>query len=184
MGRGERPIIVAADIADIDLISPLWEQLNEHNKAAHKKCFGEDLRETWEDKKRELRKRSEQCQFKFDYARSNDTVVGYCISSINMRKEGEIISLFVLPEFRRGGVGSSLMRTHILWLRESGAKSVFLYVHPCNIDAIRFYWRFHFFSSSPLMEFSETDFSKIVVRRGPTGEIEDAEELFPSALFG
>jgi len=157
MGTGERPIIVSADIADIDLIAPLWEQLNEHNKAAHKKCFGEDLHETWADKKRELRKRSDQCLLKFNYATSNDTIAGYCISSINPRKEGEIISLFVLPEFRGGGIGGCLIKEHIRWLRENGAKSVFLYVHPCNIDAIRFYWRFHFFSSSPLMELSELD---------------------------
>jgi hypothetical protein len=30
-----------------------------------------------------------------------------------------------------------------------------IYVHPCNTDAIRFYWKFNFFSNSSLMEICE-----------------------------
>jgi ribosomal protein S18 acetylase RimI-like enzyme len=144
--------ILATEVSDIDIIRPLWEQLNGLNRSLHKRCFGDVIHQTWADFLCDFKRRSDQCDLKLNIARMDQALVGYCISSINRRFEGEIVSLFVLPEFRGHGVGTDLMREHLTWLRELRVKSVFLYVHPCNTAAIRFYWRFHFFSSSPLME--------------------------------
>jgi diamine N-acetyltransferase len=144
--------IIASDITRLELIRPLWEQLNDLNKALHSKYFGEELHHTWEDKDLELRRRSEQSLLKFDLAKIRDAIIGYCISTINERAQGEIVSLFVGADYRGRGVGGCLMSEHVKWLRAHNVKSLFLYVHPCNVDAIRFYWRFRFFSSSPLME--------------------------------
>jgi ribosomal protein S18 acetylase RimI-like enzyme len=157
MNIAENVDIVATDVDDIELIRPLWEQLNEHNRALHKGCFGEGLHRTWVEFLEQLTQRSHECGIRFDVVRSHQALVGYCLSSINTRSEGEIVSLFVLPEFRGRGIGYSLMRQHIEWFRENCVKSMYLYVHPCNVDAIRFYWRFRFFSSSPLMELCETE---------------------------
>ncbi len=92
---------------------------------------------------------------KFDVVKVNDEIAGYCVSSVNKHLQGEIVSLFVLPEFRGQGVGTCLMDAHVRWLRCRGARSIFLHAHPCNTFAIRFYWKFNFFSNSPLMELCE-----------------------------
>ncbi len=148
--------IVATDMADIDIIGPLWEELNEHNSALHKKYFGRELSEKWSHKSRELIRRAAECSMKFDVVKINDNVVGYCISGINKHCQGEIVSLYIRPEFRSTGAGTRLLTEHIRWLKENNVTTIYLYVHPCNIDAIRFYWRFDFFSTGPLMELLET----------------------------
>ncbi|MBI5572142.1 MAG: GNAT family N-acetyltransferase [Desulfomonile tiedjei] len=144
--------LIATDIADIGIIEPLWQKLHEHNSALHKKYFGRELKETWTRKNREFVARAQECRTKFHVVKSDDWVVGYCVSAINKYGQGEIVSIYVLPEFRGKGIGTRLMDEHLRWLRENQVTSIFLFVHPCNIDAIRFYWRFSFFASGPLME--------------------------------
>jgi len=144
--------IIATDIADIGIVEPLWQKLNEHNNALHKRYFGRELKETWTRKNREFLARARECRTKFHVVKSDDRVVGYCVSAINKFLQGEIVSIYVLPEFRGNGIGTRLMDEHLSWLRENKVTSIFLFVHPCNTDAIRFYWRFSFFASGPLME--------------------------------
>ncbi|MEW6348550.1 MAG: GNAT family N-acetyltransferase [Thermodesulfobacteriota bacterium] len=147
--------IIETDIADFHIIRSLWEQLQAHNSSLHRKFFGEDLPENWPHKMHEFEKRAGECRIKFDVVKVADDIAGYCVSSINRYLQGEIVSLFVLPEFRGLGLGTCLMDAHMKWLRAHRVKSIFLYVHPCNTPAIRFYWKFNFFSNSPLMELCE-----------------------------
>ncbi len=149
--------VIASDLSDIDVIQPLWEKLDQYNKSLHRRFFGKELRGKWDHTVQDLQKRSDQCQMKFDVVKINGKLVGYCISSINRYFYGEIVSIYVLPEFRSRGIGACLMNEHIKWLRGWKAKSIFLYVHPCNIKAIQFYWRFNFFAAGPLMELCETE---------------------------
>lgn len=65
--------------------------------------------------------------------------------------EGEIISLYVLPQYWSTGQGYELMNFAIGRLREQGCKSCFLWVIIDNDRAINFYRRFGFVSSGELM---------------------------------
>ena len=58
--------------------------------------------------------------------------------------EGEISDLAVLPEARRGGVGSALLREGLRILRERGCDSVFLEVRESNTAARELYTAFGF----------------------------------------
>jgi diamine N-acetyltransferase len=147
--------IIEVDIAELDMIRFLWEELNEYNNSLHRKCFGERLRRDWAHECQELQKRAQELAVRFHVAKLDEELVGYCLSSINKDLEGEIISLFVRPGFRGKGIGTLLVNEHMRSFRENKARSIFLYVHPCNCDAIRFYWKFNFFSNSPLMELCE-----------------------------
>jgi diamine N-acetyltransferase len=148
--------IVETDISQIHVISHLWEKLNEYNNGLHRNCFGERLAADWEGKSQEFKRRADQCRMKFNVARIDEDIVGYCVSSINDRGEAEIISLFVLSDSRSKGIGTALMNEHWKWFQENNATGIFLYVHPCNTTAIRFYWKFGFFSNSPTMEVCKT----------------------------
>lgn len=147
--------IVATDIADIDIIESLWEELNEHNNALHRKHFGRELSEKWNHKSKEFVRKAAECRMKLDVAKIDDDIVGYCISGINKHSQGEIVSIYVRPEFRSTGAGTRLLNEHIRWLKENNVTTIYLFVHPCNIDAIRFYWKFNFFFTGPLMELCE-----------------------------
>ncbi len=109
----------------------------------------------WPHKIQEFEKRAAECRMKFDVVKVKDDIAGYCVSSINRHLQGEIVSLFVLPEFRGQGVGTCLLDEHMRWLHTHNVRSIFLYVHPCKTLSIRFYWKFKLFSNSPLMELCE-----------------------------
>ena len=147
--------IIAVDISEVDIICHLWEELNDYNNGLHQKYFGHELGERGEHKRQEFRSKAGEGLIKFDIVKIGDKIVGYCISSLNTLLSGEIKSIYILPKFRNRGIGTALVNEHITWLKENRSQSVFLYVHPCNTDAIRFYWKFNFFSNSPLMEICE-----------------------------
>ena len=144
--------IIAGELSKIDVIRPLWEDLLAYNSALHRGCYGYLLHKSWVEKKEEFKKRSEEGFVKFDLVKAADSIVGYCISTMSKALEGEIVSLYLRQKFRRNGIGTRLVSDHLQWLRANNAKHIYLYVHPCNVDAIQFHWTFGFFSNSPLME--------------------------------
>jgi len=65
-------------------------------------------------------------------------VVGYICGEVKFQK-GHIITLAVDSRFRGRGIGSELLKRFINFLKEKGAKSVYLEVSVRNRRAIRFY---------------------------------------------
>lgn len=86
----------------------------------------------------------------FLLAEINNRVVGFVacdanwISFINGKKIGEIHELFVLPQFRRKHIGTSLLIKAISYARKKGRKFAELWVGKENYVAIRFYKKFGF----------------------------------------
>ncbi len=82
-------------------------------------------------------------------------VVGYVMSrvehgisvfnSFKLVRKGHIVSIAVLPEHRRKGIGTALMKAALKSLRETyGCDEVYLEVRVSNIPAIRMYERLGF----------------------------------------
>ena len=67
---------------------------------------------------------------------------------------GEVISLYLLPEYMGKGYGNRLLETAVTELRKQGYANVFLWVLEENDRARRFYERFGF---SPTGDFLETE---------------------------
>jgi len=78
----------------------------------------------------------------FYVAEENDRIIGYVISSLKYGK-GVIISIAVLPEFRRRGIGSKLMKESLNFLSKS-VDYVELQVKVSNTEAISFYRKLGF----------------------------------------
>lgn len=72
----------------------------------------------------------------FFVAEADGKVVGYVIASSH---DGEIVSISVLPEFRRRGIGRRLMEEAMEYLEEKGVRRIELIVGVGNVEAIRFY---------------------------------------------
>jgi ribosomal-protein-alanine N-acetyltransferase len=70
-------------------------------------------------------------------------VIGYTIGR-KLDELAEVISIAVLPEFRRRGIGSALWLRLRDELKEMGVKTVRLHVRVSNEPAIRFYEKFGF----------------------------------------
>jgi ribosomal protein S18 acetylase RimI-like enzyme len=67
-------------------------------------------------------------------------IVGYC----RVDPPSELASLYVLPERRRGGIGSALLAAGLDELRARGAEAATLWVFTVNHAARSFYARFGF----------------------------------------
>jgi ribosomal-protein-alanine N-acetyltransferase len=77
----------------------------------------------------------------FIVARRGAGVVGYVLA-IRRGRRGLIMSIAVLPEFKRKGIGTSLMKAALAQL--SKCANVFLQVDVANEGAIKFYRRLGF----------------------------------------
>jgi len=71
-------------------------------------------------------------------AEAGGTVAGFLVARA-IRDEGEILNLAVLPEHRRRGLGRELLTAGLNWLREGGAREVYLEVRHSNEAALAMY---------------------------------------------
>jgi len=85
----------------------------------------------------------------FLVAEENDQVVGYAMCRIErgiigLKKKGHLISLAVLPEYQRRGIGYALMQEVMQAMFLYDATEIFLEVRVSNIPAINLYKKMGF----------------------------------------
>ena len=65
-------------------------------------------------------------------------VIGYVIGEIKDRR-GHVITIAVVKEYRRRGIGSRLLQDFIEYIRNRGVSNIYLEVSTKSIEAIKFY---------------------------------------------
>jgi len=78
--------------------------------------------------------------------------VGYCVSSIDKEKTGEIESLFVASDYRGFGIGDCLMRRVLTWMDKKGAAAKIVEVAAGNEQALSFYNRYGFLTRRTVLK--------------------------------
>ena len=76
---------------------------------------------------------------------SDDGPVGFIVAEAGRQKTGHIITIDVLEEARRSGLGSQLLAAAEQRLKEAGCKAVFLETAVDNRAALAFYKRHEYF---------------------------------------
>lgn len=138
----------------LDIIKPLWEQLNSlheqlsTNFKAHHKTFTFPKR-----MKAVLSKEHRQIFSAFE----KNIPIGYCIASANAGC-GEIDSLFVVPEYRSGGIGGELLQKALEWLEEQRCNTITVLVAEGNEHTIPFYERFGFKPKATLLKMASVSY--------------------------
>ncbi len=137
--------IIEKNINDIELIKPLWEQLNAlhcEKSVNFKKRF-----ETYEFEKRMegIIQKAERGIIKLDilFDDEKNKYAGYCLSSIEDCK-GEIESIFIEKEYRKSGQGGKLMESALRWFNDKNIYDIKINVVYNNSDALPFYERYGF----------------------------------------
>ena len=132
-------VIVEKGINDIELIKPLWEQLNElhYQKSVNfKKRF-----ETYSFEKRMagIIKKAERGIIKLDilFDDEKNKYAGYCLSSIE-DWQVEIESIFIEKEYRKSGQGGRLMESALKWFKYRNICDIKINVVYNNSDALPF----------------------------------------------
>ena len=139
---------------DIDLIKPLWENLNSHHHelSTH---FPERYKQfTFEERKEEILKKAKNGILKIDIAKdeNNDQYIGYCISSISKENIGEVDSIYLDEKYRSFGIGNQLMNRALNWMDEKGVKDKRIVVAIGNEEMLSFYEKFDFFPRHIILE--------------------------------
>ncbi len=144
----------ATGIHEIDLIRPLWEQLNEHHhgKSSHFRTHYERM--TFGDRRSWFEKLHEAGQLRLDLAldTTNGEYVGYCVSSLSAEKTGEVESLFVDTAYRSAGIGTALVTRGLAWMDSCGAERKRVSVGNGNEAAWAFYRKFGFYPRMTVLE--------------------------------
>lgn len=140
--------------ADLDLVKPLWENLKNHhaNISPH---FQDKYRDTtFEDRKKELLKKSSQCNMRVEVVSDcdKDCFVGYCISSINDEGKGEIDSIYLKPPYRKLGLGKEMVKRAMEWMESQDTDELQIVVAVGNEDLLPFYSSFNFFPRHLILE--------------------------------
>jgi GNAT superfamily N-acetyltransferase len=137
---------IYGDQALLDQIKVLWEALNEHHRQ-HSPNFKEHYCEmTFEKRKVDLLKKAADGKMRVDVAVDEATgqSVGYCVSSLNSEKTGEIESIFVNAVYRETGIGGSLIKKALSWMDKEGAAAKIVEVVAGNEQAFGFSARYGF----------------------------------------
>ena len=142
------------DIRHIELVRPLWIELNEHHHA-HARAFRDQYeRWTFDDRKAYFETIAAAGRLRIDLAfdPAAGRYVGYCISSLSQEGTGDIESIFVEKACRSRGIGTALVKRALAWLDESGAVKIQVAVADGNEESFRFYEMFGFFPRKTVLE--------------------------------
>ena len=138
---------IEMDENGIDQIKFLWEKLNEHhkNKTAHfLEYFSNN---SFEQRKNTILQQSKFEKIRVEIVRDSElnNFIGYCVSSVDLQQNGEIVSLFVEASHRTSGIGATLMEHAINWMENLGVHSKHIVVTYGNEEVLSFYEKFGFY---------------------------------------
>jgi len=130
----------------LDLIRPLWEELNRHHATLPTPFAPEIAARSFESRLQAFRDKAVSGRLRVEVAgaAAGEPPVAYCVASLSPDGVGEVDSLFVAPLHRRTGVGSELLQRALDWLRAAGAVTQRVIVLYANAEAESFYRRFGF----------------------------------------
>ena len=132
--------IIEKDIAELEIIKPLWEKLNSIHldKSVYFKSKYENF--TFDKRIESIYKKAQKGIIKIDVLLDNDKrdIVGYCLSSIEDNL-GEVESIFIEKEYRKFGLGDKLMNNALQWFNSNGIKNIEINVVYANDEVLPFY---------------------------------------------
>jgi len=142
------------DITGIELIRPLWIQLNRHHHT--NACAFRDIyaRWTFDDRKAFFSKIALRGSLRIDLAFDPELgrYAGYCVSSLSEDRTGEIESIFVEKTYRSLGIGTTLLTRALTWLNNSNSIRNRVSVADGNEAAFPFYLKFGFYPRMTVLE--------------------------------
>ena len=148
---------IHGDEALLDQIKVLWEALNSYHLGLSEnfKQHYQDM--TFEKRKADLSKIAASEKLRVDLAINEETgqKVGYCVSSVNQGKIGEVDSIFVVADYRGLGIGDSLMKKALCWMDQEGAVEKIVEVASGNEQAWGFYAKYGFLPRKMVLQQTE-----------------------------
>jgi diamine N-acetyltransferase len=139
----------------LEQIAPLWIKLRRHHKE-RSPWFKDDFDTvTWEMRKTGLLEKSAKGELLVHLAKDKGVLIGYCVSSIDTEKQGEIESIYIEKEYRKHHIGDGFMKTALKWMDGQGVKRKIIGVAVGNEEAFGFYEKYGFYPRVTLLRQKE-----------------------------
>ncbi len=136
----------------LEWIGPLWLELRDHH-AAVSAYFGDEIAQmTVAQRMEELEKKAQAGEMRITVAKLGEAWIGYCVSSIDGDKRGEIDSILVRADLRGRGIGHELMQRALAWLDQRGVVQKRLAVAAGNEEVMGFYRKYGFWPRDIVMQ--------------------------------
>ncbi len=133
----------------------LWQQLNEHHYQ-QTPVFREDfVNYTFEDRIKKITSKvnsKENILLELVIDEKENKPIGYCITTINDGRNGEIDSLYVDNQYRGYNVGGKLMERAVKWMDERDVETQIIGVVAGNEDVLEFYKRYDFYPKAYVLK--------------------------------
>jgi ribosomal protein S18 acetylase RimI-like enzyme len=152
-------IYTETDARDLDLIGPLWRKLIKHHKERALKVFSRHYdRINFDVRKKQLLEKSGNGAILIDLARDGNTgaLIGYCVSTVSEKKQGEIESIYIEAGYRRNSIGDNLMKRALKWLDARSVTKKIIGVAAGNEGVFAFYRRYNFYPRVSILEQVDT----------------------------
>ena len=143
----------------LDAVEPLWRDLNEHHRKRSSYFADWFAGHTFDARKKTLLKRAGEGALLVELARDpgSGANVGYCVTSLDADKKGEIESIYIIPEHRGRQIGDHFMQRALSWLDAQGALDISITVAHGNEEALGFYRRYGFYPRTYVLRRSVGD---------------------------
>jgi ribosomal protein S18 acetylase RimI-like enzyme len=146
--------ITPGQLADLDLIRPLWENLQRYEDQVTPVFKGYFEKRSFDNRKTAILQAAASGGWRIDLVHSTDseTLAGYCISTISAENTGKIESIYLAPDYRGHGTGHLLMQNALGWMDIQHVERKILMAAAGNVKAIKFYARFNFFPVNTILQ--------------------------------
>lgn len=138
---------------NIDMIAPLWRKLNEHHRVRSVNFKEHFNRMSWEKRKPELLEKSKNGAMLIDMAQDKKSgkFIGYCVSTVDAKKHGELESIFIEAEYRKCGIGEHFIKNAISWMDGKRANVKTIAVAAGNEEVFGFYRKYGFYPRATVL---------------------------------
>lgn len=128
-------------------IEELWDHLKNHHVCNARYFRDQLLARPFSERCDDILQTNATREILVHLAQINGTgpYVGFCVSSASPGAYGEIESIFVLPEYRSLGIGTTFMNHALAWLKKMDVSEYRVRVCEGNEQSFRFYERFGFY---------------------------------------
>ena len=128
----------------LERVRPLWQKLSAHHHE-HSKDFKEHFEKMTFDIRREsFLQKAKNGDLLVVLASAEGKDVGFCVSTVDEHKIGEVESLYLETNYRKMGIGERLLGDSLKWLDTSKAKRKIIGVAAGNEEVLPFYEKFGF----------------------------------------
>lgn len=130
--------------SELEQIRPLWEKLRIHHYERASDFKNDFAKITFEKRQQKIIKNKKAIKIFVAEETNSGQIIGYCIASLHEDGRGEVDSIYIEAEYRKLGIGRTLMKRSLGWFTAVGVTEILIEVAVGNEAALPFYRQFGF----------------------------------------